>query len=280
MYMEFVLGVVGTIISLYIVSCRSNASDLSVTVGVDATEYYPGVIQLVTPHGGICTGSVISHNAVLTAAYCIKRDEGGINPIAVLDNGTKIESVKGMYNPKYDYIEGPTQKRYDLAVVFFADHSFDKITKYKIKWGYKLNEGDSVVMVGYGCKTTTISADGTDASMICGSDSDKNHRIKRSGVNKIVESDIEGVIQVDVKEFKADDETIDPTGENVSSSSGDSGGPLFWKYSNLIIGVSSTGDFFVEPNEPVSSYFVDLNYPDIQKFFKQIQKEFKIDFGL
>lgn len=286
-------------LSLTFLQCRKLDSDIKVTNGIKVNyDKWADPIERLylykkNANGneleGACTASIVSHNTVLTASHCVL----GVKTIKVLIfNREKLKSnyisaIKfykhSSYNRGNDG-KANTTSVYDVAVVIFPDNTFKDVKPLEIS-STNVPVGSSVMLIGYGCYTLKQIEQlpwiytpwgqryggGTRDLVRC-----DNSRWfdKRYGFNTVANTDfcLNGMVQVNEKQVKVDSDIQDPTGKDVSASSGDSGGPLLAKLGSnySIVGVASYVNGLYE-NGKQSCYANPLNASNIQ-FFKSAVK--------
>ncbi|SMF28436.1 trypsin-like serine protease [Pseudobacteriovorax antillogorgiicola] len=208
------------------------SSDVKVANGIEIPETtFPSVVLLYDQAGSICTGTFITEEIVLTAAHCSMSGDvntrtgevdltlGIIEIEDAAEGKAKLvaQSTKIYRNPLWDS-NGRNVNRYDLGVVYFPKGTARAVSDLTAG---SARSGDEFTIVGYGLNQTNDLQDGSSAG------------IKRIGYNT-VSSVSGGFIQ-----FTGQTETTNGDGSDASSSSGDSGGPLF--IDGELAGVTSGG---------------------------------------
>ena len=117
-------------LSLIVTGCGSNkdaSSEVKIVNGAPApgpTDWQPAltaVVKVKTASGGLCTGTFVRPNVLLTAAHCTALKEDGIIGKAVSVNGvTSSETIVAagitdLHNPSTNVV-------YDLAVIKFSQN--------------------------------------------------------------------------------------------------------------------------------------------------------------
>ncbi|HYX38787.1 MAG TPA: trypsin-like serine protease [Oligoflexus sp.] len=210
----------------------ADRSEVKVTNGreVGETEYPSVVLLYDSVQGGICTGTFITPTVVLSAAHCTmagKVDADGnvelkLAMIRIKDPVAKqaeliAESTSIIRNPLWDK-NGRNVNKYDLSLITFPAGTSQAVSAIA-SVGAKAK--DKFTIVGYGLNQMKDMSNGDSAG------------VKREGVNA-VSSVSGGFIQ-----FTGKDSTTTADGTDVSSASGDSGGPLF--INGKVAGVTSGG---------------------------------------
>ncbi len=292
MYQKYPYSFILSILTLFTVSCRSTASDVNVTNGIDATNFYSGVVLIDTPKGSNCTGVVMSNNVVLTAAHCTLDKTGKPSNRAIkvrLQNGKAFLVKKYYIHPSFeaDYANNGgllnfNRNSTDIAILIFDGNPFSNVEHYKILKKLKFDIGSTVTMVGFGCPTTTEDVPDTGLKLVwCQENNDRYQR--RAGLNKLAEGDWCGtsMLQVNTEGFKPDDQISNPNGQNVSVFSGDSGSPLFLgAYSHTLLGITGSGQFFMTSDNVLHSCFSNLYNSQNASFLLSVIKKEQLDIGL
>ena len=222
-------------------------SPLRIEGGTETTDFPSVVLMFSGPRVGSvakCTGTIVGHNTVLTAAHCIK---GSADSIYVMQtqslrgaehNGALASAI----SPRSIISHGPflssstgadiSKLREDLVVLLFADNSFQQ-RDVIIPSLYERNRPENfseMIMVGFG---KSSASDSTDTS------------IKRVGFGSYLVETRFGPDLVFSFDRDLDPQTLAPMGPKKYSQTqqGDSGGPLFFQRGNAleIVGVTSAG---------------------------------------
>lgn len=264
-------------------SCKFVPSDIKVTNGqsADGQAWADSVVQLKIVHNkiskktgtnlsGVCSGTILSSNTILTAAHCFSDVK---HVLAIwkdpLDeqNSTSSKAVRVYVHSKYqsekDGGSNPSHI-YDMAVVIFKDDTFKNIVPLPIS-PVSVSPGTSVVLIGYGCKTESYTYESIRTDESGKKQKTKEERIrcqtnspheKRYGSNYVSTRDkcYESMIQVQQDQTIVDTEIESPTGEDVITNKGDSGGPLLVSSDldpsrYLITGVTSYGSVRYEESK-------------------------------
>ena len=274
-----------TMVIFFLNSCKSGSSDVMITNGIPTSEYYRVVLLIIDNRFG-CTGTIISHNTVLTAAHCLAKVSKE-NPEVVL-NFERSSSVIALSTDKYmanvdssSFLNATDHDDIyvrDIGVVVFPDNTFVGVPTLKIK-DYNVSPQDRVLMVGYGTyTTTTTNEDGRKVVVI---DTSRPF-VKRYGRNHIYDSNRDksvascasGMIQVNQQLAFSDSDSTTPTGEDTIMWLIDSGGPLFldsYDTVDKIIGVASyASEDYVDGRY---GCYVSVSHPDNIKFLKEAVKK-------
>ncbi len=120
------------------------------------------VVSDLSTGQALCTGSILSHNLILTAAHCV--DQNPIKVHIVFANNVKqaheehIRTVTGIYQNPY-WKRPNTVKQGDLAILQFEGELPAGFTPVQlVNKDYKVEEGDSVLFMGYGVTNGTSHA--------------------------------------------------------------------------------------------------------------------------
>lgn len=174
---------------------------LKVVNGIVAPQI-PGVVMLWTGDGGLCTGTFLGDNVVLTAAHCIDGSPTGNIKV----NG-RIPSIAAFHAGKTGKAAFYNRPSLDIALLLFPDNTsrlWRKVASVPPK------AGDEMIVTGYG-QTNVVKDNPPDGKV-------------RSGRNTVAEVDAEGAL------FYYDSPmsfTGVPLGDESMSGRGDSGGPVF-----------------------------------------------------
>ncbi|NBW98193.1 hypothetical protein EBR03_01340 [bacterium] len=137
-----------TITCLSLISCQQRL-DLEAGLpaasaySVSATTEFPGVVMVSIPGGGICTGTIVSHKAVLTAAHCTKKS--GNYRVRGNFGAEQITSDRLNFGP--GVVEDPN----DISLLIFADNTFSE--NHVVRIADAVSSGETATLVGYGCNS-------------------------------------------------------------------------------------------------------------------------------
>ena len=260
-------------LTLTVQSCKTSDSTPKIVNGIeDKDNKYPSVVRiLVYEKDNIdkvmlgCSGSIISHNTIVTAAHCLRdisHDDQEKLKIKVRLNSGKDIMAKGFYfHDKYEQIyqfSSIDATIYDVGILVFEDHSFDGIPPVKISNypltvpGYKRDD-IKIQLVGFAGQTDyveTVDAESGKKQISIVSVDTKDEtstNIRRYGANTLKRSVVcpEEAFEIHTvaKNASLDPKNrVDPEGSSSVSWNGDSGGAvLLWKNQSLLVGVISSG---------------------------------------
>ena len=239
------------LISFSLISCQGRV-DLEAglpaasSYNVSTTSDYPGVVMVLSPDGGICTGSIVSHKAVLTAAHC------------TLSNGNY--RVRGGFgsqkstNVRVNFGPGEVNDPNDISILVFPDNTFDQSNVIRIS--DSVRTGDSATLVGYGCDNLSTE---TGAG------------IKRVGTNQVAR--LSAYVYFYTPVTNSNYRGIVGPSNRAGSCPGDSGGPAL-KQANgnyEIVAVTHAGGIV---NNTIISQYVDVaNRSDNRNFIARVNQQ-------
>ena len=220
---------------------------------VQKTTGYPGVVEILTPDSGLCTGFAIAPNAILTAAHC------------TLTSGTYEivdKTFLGDTNTFIPFGNGSVGDTEDISVLKLEFNLFSSDSIYSI--GHSVAVGDNIRMVGFGCDSTA---------------SEVGAGIKRTGVNQLYAFS-EGFLQFLSHQMAPPADAIVDYSNNSGTCPGDSGGPAIVTINGndtmVVVGVVHSGA--VDPEEHLDiSNFVDLTLEANQNFLHQVSSSSGLD---
>lgn len=194
------------------------------------TKTLPQVVLVY--YGSVCTGVIVAHNYVLTAAHC----KAGSQSIAVYHHdGPKLgETTQRL---------APTGNDPDIALLKFPDGTF---TEVPLKLGFDVSKNDAVDVIGFGCNDVISKIGQT---------------IKRHGTNHVL----------NVFEFITLYTSLRLNGKLIVGSNnvagicdGDSGSPLL--KNDKVVGIASISEI---RSDRVYSWFVNLSNAPARAFLSQ-----------
>ena len=157
---------------ILILSCKTTSSNVMIINGLEDTDdMFPAVLYLkITSQDDeqfLCSSSVISHNTLVTASHCFEHKPKSIETI--LPSGTKVKAKAFFSNKNYfTYVnqgDKTTARKYDIGIVLFNDHTFDKVTPLKIS-GQNIESGTAIAIVGYACQTDVDKKPNTNTNKL------------------------------------------------------------------------------------------------------------------
>ena len=230
------------------------------------TNAHPAIVLLTVP-GGVCTGTFIRHNAVLTASHCVDASpNGGVSFLpgakysySQLSRALASEATEAirayhsgpLANDGTTIASGAT----DLAVLIFPKNTAPASLPLRRKLPVS---GEKLTLVGFGLSKLTSygESDGTNTIQ------------KRQGLNEaIIYPGQEGLF------FRGYADTQQGcSGEDALAASGDSGGPVIIE--DEVAGVMSGSDrgTRVNPNTETEgeAYAVDVAVPRSRVFIDSV----------
>jgi len=230
-------------------TCANLASQSSLKIedGSETTEYPSVVLIMSGPRVGSvakCTGTIVGHNTVLTAAHCIKGSADTVYVMQTLSlrGAEHNRALASSISPRAIISHGPfsgsttnadiSKLPEDLVVLLFVDNSFQQrdVIVPSLHGRNRPENFSDTIMVGFG---KSSAGDTSDTS------------IKRVGSGFYVVEDVFGASLVFSFDRQLDPQTLAPVGSKQYSQTqqGDSGGPLFYKRDNQLelVGVTSAG---------------------------------------
>ena len=228
----------------------------SITWGTEVAKDHPKFssvvgIRMIIPgsqYSGICTGTLIQEDIVLTAAHCLKDEEHKYSDIFVVFHndvrGVPAQyarrAVKGIIHNSY--VDGRNSNSHDIALLKFTGGLPPGYkTTPLLKPGMLLEKGDKITVAGF-------------------------------GVNSIVNKKGSGILRF--AEVKIANPSITESEFRVNQwlrgvCMGDSGGPAFKNFNGTdhVVGITNKTFQFGPVHCIISSYFVrvDRYYDWIQK---------------
>lgn len=240
-------------------ACKTSSdhdeSVVKIVNGIETSDY-PAVVALYFTSSigtGICTGTFIHNEWVLTAAHCIV---GHPEPLKVTwaENGKTFEAIEVIAHPDFKRAEPgtaiePQNSRSDIALIKFAVKNAPAIMP--VNRDKDIIEGSVIIMVGYG-------------SDIPKGDFSRTGK-KRLGRNIIKLAD-QGIIGISDLTRQVLKDAL--PGQISVTAQGDSGGPAL-DDDGVIIGVTSMG---MNIQGATVAFFCDVNNPDAKSFLDKYLK--------
>jgi hypothetical protein len=237
-------------------------SALNIEDGTDTTDFANTVLIFSGPPGGMmgkCTGTIVGHNAVLTALHCVRSEMASIYVIQTnrLTREEAGQALRRSVSPKKMVSHAgvsPTSTANleffpnDFVVLIFADLTFSSaaVTIPSLADIARPSQFTPAMLVGFG---KSSPADTGDVS------------VKRLGTGFYLANSSIAKDLVVTFNRALDPQTFQPQGPKKYSQAlqGDSGGPMFIKRDNRldIVGVLSGGGNYTDGNTS-SSMYVDL----------------------
>lgn len=271
--------ILSTIASVFLLGCQPQATDPSstkVTNGLQ-TNNYPAV-QLVRGNGYICTGTFVSPRTLITAGHCVNRasstgDVGVVSRISGrLEKSTKL--IIGNYETELN--NGVNYS--DLSIVLFGN---DVVPESDIATVASRAPaiGSTLTIVGYGNNVNYSAAEVDSQIKNCmqrGNNavfcSENARRGEGSGTKRMGTNTVAALRGGMITFYGVNRTTTGVTsGTQVSSGSGDSGGPMF--VNGELVGVTSGG------TDTISQY-VNLNSYTSQALLRRALSEGAVIKGL
>lgn len=180
---------------------------------------FPSVIQIAYELGGgasaTCSATWVSDRTVLTAAHCVEGADQRPGKVTIVrGTGKGLKASKVYSHPTYRPNSGIG---HDIAVIVFSEQSSNYYIPVALT---QAQAGDPLTIIGFG-KFDHLNS--------------KSGGTKRMGTNQVSDIDYQG--RVDFEGLVSPLNT-EGTGESVTNSQGDSGGPMIIK--NRVQGVSSS----------------------------------------
>ncbi len=165
------------------------------------TSEFPGVVMVILPgNSGLCTGSIVSPRAVLTATHCLKT--AGTYTVRSKNGDFQTNHVAYTGN-------GSVDDTHDIGLLIFDNTTLTNFNDEIYSIANKANVGDAVTLVGFGCSSVETKV---------------GSGVKRAGTNRINSKD-DYLNLLTPKSSSA--RGIIGDANQAGTCFGDSGGPLF-----------------------------------------------------
>jgi len=239
------------LVSLSLISCQK-ALDLETGLpqaskyNVAETTQFPGVVMVATPNGGLCTGTIISPKAVLTAAHCALKS--GRYSVYGSFGSTVSTYQKVTYGP--GEIEDPR----DIAILIFPAGTFQ--SQYVMKIADSIRSGDVATLVGYGCNNI---------------DTQRGAGLKRAGTNQVADLNSYVEFYTPVTSSNSTRGIIGPD-NRAGSCPGDSGGPALKQVNGEYQVAAVTHAGGVLGSTIISQYIDVSNRSDNRGFIAEVNR--------
>ena len=134
---------------LVLVGCQGNVANLPMASAnaVEDTSGFDAVVEIITPGGSsLCSGTMVSSMAVLTAAHCAQL-AGEYTVLTHFGTFTtqNVQTFSGQ--PLTDAVDDPN----DVAMLWFDSPIADASQGQVYNIGSSVDVGETLTLVGYGC---------------------------------------------------------------------------------------------------------------------------------
>lgn len=232
-------------------------SDLKIVVGNDTDQVFPFLVSLQKWKNGVCGGTLIDRNTVLTARHCIDgadinsmRVVAGINNLKDSDTKGDVYQVRAFYQPK-----GAFQRRNDIALIQLEKNVTlsDKVNFLSVPWQMSYTVGEPVVMVGWGKATPSQTT--------------ANDQLRMAWSKVVKDATDEGLVKLEAR-----------------ACNGDSGSPLLkwrseddsWHLAGIAQSVLNNGPCIVDkPSPDAVDNYINFAAPDFWRNFKALYSALK-----
>ena len=246
-----------SLISLALISCQKmdgvrnlRSTDLpqASIYNVTTTSDFPGVVSVSIPSGGLCTGTIISPRAVLTAAHCTQ----GAGQYSVKGSfGTVRTSVVENFGP------GEVDDPNDISILVFPANTFAQ--NLVINIGDSVRVGETARLVGFGCNNI---------------DTRTGAGIKRTGTNVV--ADVYDYVEFYTPASSTSSRGIIGPQNRAGSCFGDSGGPALKEVGGELKLIAVTHAGGQVGNTIVSQYSDVANRADNRNFIAQVNRDYNL----
>lgn len=275
--------------SFMVYSCKSIDSNPMLTGSESISdETFRDLIRIEVTHNtktkapSMCSGLIVAHNAVLTAANCL----GDAKEIKATQPDTRsiIKPIKTLAHPQCKN-QNECYNNTNIAVLVFADNSFSLSTQYQIDTKSSRSPKTTLKLTSYARKTRFEHAH-------IFVDNDDYSSYKQSGNTNVTKLDLctKGMIQAGYDDQVYAIEEKAPDSNNVIATSYDAGGvAVLASNPSRVVGLISHGiankyDKYIglaiaqNTVEVVkrASCIVDFANKDVINFLKKAKSELKI----
>ena len=254
------------LISLSLISCQKSLDleeGLPQASGIYVSESFgfPGVVMVSLPGGGICSGTIVSHKAVLTAAHCTKRSGTYLVRGNFLDPSGNLGDSQKSTSSFVNFGPGIVEDPNDISFLIFPENTFQQSDVISIADSSRA--GDVATLVGYGCNNIETK---------------RGAGRKRMGTNVIarVNEYIEFFTPVSSTSSNVRGRGIIGSNNRAGSCFGDSGGPALAIRGEQyeLIAVTHAGGVI---ESTVVSQYVDIsNRSDNRDFIRQVNAQHEL----